>query len=94
MKETESRTLTTMLQTQFTRNKIDSNEYKKRETMVTDEMLEAINEHYENTDSEIRYWRYGNDYLCVCYNALSDMDDIDDVSEEEVKRVYETIKTK
>jgi hypothetical protein len=62
--------------------------------MTIDEMIEAINEHYENTNSETRYWIGDNNVIFVCHNALSDMDDIDEVSEERVRKVYETIKTK
>ena len=66
--------------------------------MITDEMIEAINEHYENTGSEKRYWvheseKCGTMYF-VCHNALSDMDDIDEVTEEQVMKVYNSIISK
>ena len=48
--------------------------------MTIEEKVIAINEHYENKGSEIRYWINWTDdvnaYYYVCYNALSDMDEI------------------
>ena len=54
-------------------------------------MVEAINEHYENTGSEIRYWIEG-DYYFICYNALSDMDDIDEIPLSYIERKYKEIR--
>ena len=56
--------------------------------MTIEEMIEALNCHYENMNSEKRYWIGDNDVYFVCYNALSAMDDIDEVSLEHIKNIY------
>ena len=62
--------------------------------MIDNDILEAINEHYENQNSETRYWWLGDTGVCVCHNALSDMDDIDEVTPQKVRDVYDSIISK
>lgn len=58
-----------------------------------EEMIEELNCHYENMNSEKRYWiNYADeekdDRYFVCYNALSAMDEIDEVTLEHIKNIY------
>lgn len=55
-----------------------------------EKMVEAINEYNEWCGNEIRIW-IEDDMIFVCYNALSDMDDIDEVNENWVNREHQRI---
>lgn len=55
------------------------------------EMMVELNNYYENNNSEKRYWLGNNDIYFVCYNALSDMDDIEEVSEEQIRKQYNNV---
>lgn len=55
--------------------------------MVTEDMILAINAEEENKGTETRYWKNGNRYF-VCYNAVSDMDDIHEVSADTIRNIY------
>ena len=63
--------------------------------MTIEEKVIAINEHYENKGSEIRYWINWTDdvnaYYYVCYNALSDMDEIYETNAGAINNIYEEI---
>ena len=59
-----------------------------------EEMVEELNEHYERMNSEKRYWiEYGeeekDDMYFVCYNALSAMDEIEEVTRQHIRNMYE-----
>lgn len=60
-----------------------------------EEKIELINQHYENKGSETRYWVDWTDehnaYYYVCYNALSDMDEIYETNESAINKIYEEI---
>lgn len=60
-----------------------------------EEKIELINQHYENKDSETRYWVDWTDEhnarYYVCYNALSDMDEIYETNESAINKIYEEI---
>ena len=63
--------------------------------MVTEDTVIAINCHYENQNSETRVWMQENDHcglmFFICYNALSDMDDIYEVTEEKVESLARSL---
>jgi hypothetical protein len=58
--------------------------------MVTEANIIDINSKYENQNSETRVWKYGDRYF-ICYNALSDMDDISEITEDRVKRLAQSL---
>ena len=74
---------------------IEYDEYNKRKEMTIEEKVELINQHYENKGSETRYWVNWADelnaYYYVCYNALSDMDEIYETNAGAINEIYEEI---
>lgn len=52
------------------------------------EKAEAVNTYYENHDSETRLWQTDNGMWFICYNALSDQDEIYETSEAQIDRLY------
>lgn len=67
---------------------MDTNKAKE---MTIEEKIELINQHYENKGSETRYWIGNNDIYFVCYNALSDMDEIYETNAGAINKIYEEI---
>lgn len=63
--------------------------------MEIEEIVEKVNEYYENNNSETRYWIQYSDkcgvMFFICYNALSEQDEIYEVSEEKVRKDYDKI---
>ena len=75
--------------------KIVEYEPSKEKEMTIEEKIELINQHYENKGSETRYWVNWTDelnaYYYVCYNALSDMDEIYETNAGAINEIYEEI---
>lgn len=75
--------------------KIVEYEPSKEKEMTIEEKIELINQHYENKGSETRYWVNWADelnaYYYVCYNALSDMDEIYETNAGAINEIYEEI---
>lgn len=57
------------------------------DTISTQRMIVKLNDYFEHNGSERRYWQYDGKYF-VCYNACSDMDDIDELSERYLRLDY------
>lgn len=56
--------------------------------MTIQEKAQEVNTYYENHDSETRLWMTDNGMWFICYNALSDQDDIDEISEKKIDTLY------
>ena len=54
------------------------------------DMVEMLNTYNENHNSETRYWIQDDMYF-ICYNALSDMDEIEEISEEKIRKKFQEI---
>ena len=61
--------------------------------MTIEEKAQALNDYNECIGTEKRYWIEGN-YYYVCYNALSAMDEIEEIDENAINKAYEKIKEK
>lgn len=58
--------------------------------MDTIEKLNAVNAHLEASGSEVRYW-FTNNRFYICGNALSDADDISEVTPDRIEREYDNL---
>ena len=56
--------------------------------MNTEEKAQEVNTYYENHGSETRLWQTDNGMWFICYNALSDQDEIYETSEVQIDKLY------
>ena len=56
--------------------------------MNTQEKAQAVNTYHENHGSETRLWQTDNGMWFICYNALSDQDEIYETSEALIDKLY------
>ena len=49
------------------------------------QMIEELNNYNEFCGKDVRYWVMNDGRYVVCYNATTDMDDIHEISEKQIK---------